>query len=514
VSDVDDHCDLKTVALTEEAKGRISESPEGASAAKRASTGPECFVFFSFDLVNSTNHKDVDKADWISLFRKFYDAAAHSLRSLKGTKNVSIWKYAGDEVLLYKRIRSTLELARCIPNAQDVVLDVTSQIQSRWAEYPPVSVKATVWSADISDPASVPSDDSQVQARNLAIKTLAATTSTDVASDGPAGDAQVLDFLGPDIDIGFRIAQFSESGRVVVSAETSAILLHARNKSDLNRPERRELSAIVDRLRVVAYRKLKGVWRERKYPIVWYQNDWAQFEDSVGYDLGRESLVVRSILDTKVHAERNANIEDLWKVFEDIHGQRVHTANEAERVDEIVDRLDAQTERDEKVVRAVGPQVSAIEVHCAAVVFNSRGQVLVALRPDRKNRATGRWAFGCGQLRPDEGYEACLQGAYKSKFNVDIEVLKRDGAPTPVNTYEIRESGSVVHGVVFVADALNESEISVASHEEFEWLDPADAEFQHSHDVVGDFATSISLAVSAREAHAQDSSADTESATT
>jgi hypothetical protein len=72
------------------------------------------------------------------------------------------------------------------------------------------------------------------------------------------------DFLGPEIDAGFRISKFALRRRLVVSAELSCLLFR----------ERAAYTGIEKQLKIVSFQILKGVWTGRHYPIVWYERDW------------------------------------------------------------------------------------------------------------------------------------------------------------------------------------------------------------------------------------------------
>lgn len=84
------------------------------------------------------------------------------------------------------------------------------------------------------------------------------------------------DYLGPEMDIGFRIGKCVISGFIVISIEL-AYLLGSMNSNDQFR--------IVN----VGWEQLKGVWGGRHYPIYWlelpssYQKDTEYFYDEIYY---------------------------------------------------------------------------------------------------------------------------------------------------------------------------------------------------------------------------------------
>lgn len=70
-----------------------------------------------------------------------------------------------------------------------------------------------------------------------------------------------LDYMGPEIDIGFRIGKFAFPGVIVCSLELVCILLDGRLALQSEKSKFR----VID----TGWENLKGVWNGRKYPIYW-----------------------------------------------------------------------------------------------------------------------------------------------------------------------------------------------------------------------------------------------------
>lgn len=77
----------------------------------------------------------------------------------------------------------------------------------------------------------------------------------------PDDKSSIIDYMGPEIDIGFRIGKFTFPGIIVISLELAAILLDGKIG----------ISDDTTRLKVIdtGWEVLKGVWDEKKYPIFW-----------------------------------------------------------------------------------------------------------------------------------------------------------------------------------------------------------------------------------------------------
>ena len=65
------------------------------------------------------------------------------------------------------------------------------------------------------------------------------------------------DFLGPDMDTGFRIAKCTRSGMLVVSVEMAELLGEGQGQFESMNGQ------------IVGWVKLKGVWNDQRYPVIW-----------------------------------------------------------------------------------------------------------------------------------------------------------------------------------------------------------------------------------------------------
>jgi hypothetical protein len=76
-----------------------------------------------------------------------------------------------------------------------------------------------------------------------------------------ASGEQALDFIGPSVDLGFRIAKFCDSRRFVLSADLALMLLDAVEATEVSRKR--------FRIHLESMESLKGVADNRPYPILW-----------------------------------------------------------------------------------------------------------------------------------------------------------------------------------------------------------------------------------------------------
>jgi len=426
-----------------------SELASKSDQLKPAPSRRGLYVFLSYDLVDSTRYKSLERTQWPLVTKQFYEFIEDGIR--KRISKFRLWKYVGDELLLYKRIRDSAELREILPNAFDVLNKTISKIHSAFPSTRTIlSIKATAWCADV--------DDLPPQDLKSAESTLKALPSPNiiVGKDSNSGKHQV-DFLGPDIDVGFRISKFAIRKRLVVSADLAYLLY--RDRSDNEKIE--------SKLKIVGYESLKGVWDGRRYPIIWYEEDWTNTAKSFLYDERFTYDVVGRI----VGGEHGESIDRLAKVYEDLDKKAVVENIHADLASA---ELSAAVGEEPASVPQSG-FVDAVEIHCAAICFDNEGRVLIAKRPANKRRFPDHWEFGCGQLRANESFEECLKRNYKEDFNAE---LRFEENLTPVATYLIEDAaeGRRIPGLIFVAEVLNANEVIAGKHGEIEWVSIRDVD--------------------------------------
>src|SRR3546814_5080236 len=69
-----------------------------------------------------------------------------------------------------------------------------------------------------------------------------------------------LDFIGPDLDLGFRLSKFARPASLLLSLDLVEMLLAADNRADVV-------------LYLVGREELKGVMFGRPYPIIWMRSE-------------------------------------------------------------------------------------------------------------------------------------------------------------------------------------------------------------------------------------------------
>lgn len=402
------------------------------------------YYFLSLDLVGATEFKVRHPDQWLEIFAEFYEVAANNVG--QRISDLQLWKFAGDEVLFYGQLVGSVEtLVRVVEDSHvalhEILETLTANRPSYWhkgalakgqaGSEKRLSIKATAWSAAVMDTAG---QSAGVDAVPL-VPNRVVTTAYE--------DQQGIDFLGPEVDAGFRLGKLTWAGILLVSAEIACLLWkHGPGPAS-------------NRLRIVGYEQLKGVWGARYYPAVWYLPDWSLVPDLFEYD---DRFVSPQVKNAVSDGEK---IDRLEKVFAD------------------ADKLAVVEQMRELLVRPKGQSLSQLhqsrlEVHVVAVCVNDQDEVLLARRSATKTVLPGKWEFGCGRLTINDDFQRCVEREYRADFGIEvIELL-----PNPIGSYVLAPPAKParVPGVLFAVLARGTPTARPDKHDDVQWMSLAKME--------------------------------------
>ena len=202
-------------------------------------------MFLSADIVEATRFKEtVDNLDespaWLVAFETFFrelplvfmGQVAHIFAEVKDLPNVGVWKVFGDELIFRAEPRSGDEALRITEAFYRSLVSYGSRFFERW----PLRLRGCCWAARFPRP-------------NMEIK-IPEMSGADGSVDGAYAD-----YLGPDVDLGFRLAHHAGPGQFIVSLNLSEALAAL--------PEQRDI-----RFHAVGQAVLKGVFHGRPYPLI------------------------------------------------------------------------------------------------------------------------------------------------------------------------------------------------------------------------------------------------------
>ena len=163
----------------------------------------EVAMFMSADVVGSTNFKvqaQRERSDWLeafaTLFRElplvFMGQLAAAFIEHDEVPESGVWKVMGDEVILLA-LPTSIEVAEGLTVAFcNTVRQCDERISARW----PLNLRGTCWAAEVGQ-----------RNRRVEIPEMF----------GGRDGSSYVDYLGPDVDTGFRLSAHSGHGEVIVS---------------------------------------------------------------------------------------------------------------------------------------------------------------------------------------------------------------------------------------------------------------------------------------------------------
>jgi hypothetical protein len=390
------------------------------------------YLFFSFDLVNSTAFKNKNKR-WGEIFDQFFSYCKGEMR--KAFPSAVPWKMIGDEILFYLRVTREIELYEAPEKTFDILGKCIKFISEKLDAKSSLSVKATLWAAAMYSSAD-----------NVTNRII-------IESDF---DKDILDFLGPDIDIGFRISEYALKSILVIEAKLACLL--TKLETELYKEH------ISTHMRIVSYEQLKGVWDGRYYPIVWYRDDWTYSPNMFVYDEKYYSKIVHQIQATKGECLEDAS--HLTKIFVDL--------NRISEIQILKDNINAKEDAVRVPIKISRDKLG--ELHIVAICVNSNNEILVAKRTE-KDTLPNRWEFGCGQLHINQDFISAINEGYKSDFGITLEFIGNNNEnPIPIGTYIVKkpkENDRTVPGIIFICRIVSGEDniiLDDSKHSEYKFV--------------------------------------------
>lgn len=238
----------------------IVEAQYSSEATSEENKGQSHFarvgLFFSFDIVNSTMYKTMT-GNWPVVIRGLLEDIRARVFKMQDLSSCNLWRVIGDEMVFVMMIDTKEELGLAVESIFEVTQKVSKllktgkffetlegqTIQRQDLELlkiqTPLSVKSAAWIAIINEKIESPYECIKFN-----------------YSASPQNQI-ITEYLGRDIDAGFRLKGYTQDRRLVVSFELAYILECLGKKKELY---------------IMDYVRLKGVWNNSLYPIIWFHN--------------------------------------------------------------------------------------------------------------------------------------------------------------------------------------------------------------------------------------------------
>jgi hypothetical protein len=242
-------------------------------------------LFLSVDLVGSTAFKAAAKSSepsprapspqadryhqWLPVFTGFYYRFPERLagcleKESKVAKNINLgkapafWKPIGDELVFTKTLHEKTDAFWAIRAFRRAVLEYRDELTQK---HPTLGLKATAWLAGfpVANVQIPIGDDAALKEIDLDGEPLLAALQLAQASFQSIRDkSKRVDYLGPSMDVGFRLSKLASTRKFVLSVDL-AYLLSDTHQSASDQFEYRYDGRV----------ELKGVLGNKPYPVFW-----------------------------------------------------------------------------------------------------------------------------------------------------------------------------------------------------------------------------------------------------
>lgn len=409
----------------------------------------ELILFLSFDLVNSTEYKSRNYNSWFPVLIEITERIKELV--LKKIEHSQMWRSIGDEIVFIVNITNYNQLESAVQNSFSILNEVIKEIQTgeilnkgkftveeknMFIYQNVLSLKATSWIALVSKT-------SDVTKENKGVQNLMYMYNHDTRNGIPT-----YEFQGNDIDTGFRLTKYTRNGRLVLSLELAYLL--SQNQ------------LLDDNVNIITYKKLKGIWNEKMYPVIWYHDSEVtscKLDDSFAYDEYYTDDIIKEYLDKEFEnirlTDKNTTFKKIAKIVSD------------KNMDVKIKRIKNYLEKENKT-KMLMDSANILEVHAVSVCvdFQSR-QVLMFKRKNECEFFGGKWDFGCCSIKTGQSFSENLTKDYKAMFNIDIEVLD------PIKEYKFQDDNKkTIPGIRFLAkvEDASELEINTEEYEKYKWI--------------------------------------------
>ena len=368
-------------------------------------------LFISYDVVNSTAYKDMD-GEWPNLLLGMFHEIEKRFDFFEANRiwPVQLWRIIGDEIIFTTEVRSEDMIGEFIEYANNILLDINANNRN-----------ATSWKDKIFR-------EHQHIVRNITLKATAWISIVNMNDE--EGDyyleedesihmlyqnntkERFREYYGNDIDAGFRLEKYSRSDRMVLSFELAYLL---------------ERSGKGKYLHIIAYESLKGIWRNRLYPIIWYyqpKNETKDlqlsFDETFTYDAAVNDPLVNKYLDVRQNMHYKnalhpmtaemyvAGPKTMKKIASDI--------GVAKKINNMINLCEHPAPRKNAAESAF------MRVDCMAVCYKIEKKIphiLILKTIPQTKIDTSKWCFGSASAHVGESVTTTLIDGYK-EIGIDI----------------------------------------------------------------------------------------------
>lgn len=438
----------------------------------------EVILFFSYDIVNSSSFKIKHPQNWASIITdiiKQIKEEIASSNSITQLHNAHLWRILGDELIFTIAITSLDQINEIIVEIYSVLQNLISHLHD--GSFFPNSKKESNFNLNDVKELSLQAS-AWIALINIA-QNAALSNSENIKTEYMVTDDYTLtEYLGNDIDAGFRISKYTKRSRLVVSFELATLLQSQYNHIRDNNSQ----------LIILDYVQLKGIWNERLYPIIWYYNEKISnksFLESLTYDEGLHNELIQNYIQ-RTQGNFLSKLTDPQKMYaiQTAIPQLKKDVHLEDKIQKMINTIENSSPS--KNNRIMEPAHSnRPELHCAAVCYNKNNKkILIFKRKESNNSYPNKWEFGCARATQQSTIKDTLISSYKEFFNLNIKPIltinRTDNTPIPLEIYGLNDEERSYKGIIFVAfiDVAENitNNFKTAKHDKADWISKEEIE--------------------------------------
>ena len=406
---------------------------------------PQVVLFFSYDIVNSTGFKATIN-QWPTILSHIFKTVKHYVE--QAIPSAEVWRILGDEIIFVTYVSELEDLFIYIDNIFRVLQSICKEIRSEtlFNRYPDMApyahqlrsilgLKSACWIARIIE---------QTEGNDT-------TCEDNIVTKYELSDNRcITEFLGNDIDEGFRLSKMVAQRRMVLSFVLAYLLS--------------ERTEYLSRLSIISYECLKGIWQNRPYPIIWYHDpkhcENIKFDDSFYYDEAQDEKLSRKyFLNRTPHSEDPFPIPSI-EMYTDTRKALLKICEDQileNKISGIKELLKSSEQPDKYMCLA-----DTFDLDCVAVCFTQDSEVLLARHAQGKRNHSGKWYFGGHKILKDDKILSQLSEYYRREFGIKIKLRldTTEKVPKPLRIYESNYGEQYHKGIIMVAEIEDSSKLA------------------------------------------------------
>lgn len=398
------------------------------------------YLFVSFDIVNSTRYKSIEP-DWPLLINKFYDESVQKISIID--EQFKVWKLIGDEILFYIKIYNMEKIFDWPHKLEIMMKDLTTLLNKA---YPLseglIDLKGTVFIANLMNINNLKEKTPLDKNKNFIME------STDKNfSDSDDYSLVTKDFLGPDIDLGFRLTKHTYKNQILFSLELVYLIIEYLDyKSSITGyPTDHN-----DSFRVMSLVNLKGIWQERKYPVIWYKSNPNSWDKNNLFDYDDDYLNSKELAFYRENYIENKTFK-LKSYLEKVLKQ----SGKMSKIYDIKEAINKNIHNTTMNIRDAKGNISlnrTTEVHYIIIGIDENKKVVLF----EKENSESFYDCGCVHGSGLKKIEELLFDYYQICFDFDKMLKNEFNLPIPIRMFQYeRSENEIVPGFIFVAKVKN-----------------------------------------------------------